>query len=224
MSKWERRLAALEEQEQQREAAEKGPVWYQNAVADHEQIGERFADWLPHGESLDLALDLLIRNLRLLAWCVERSFPEHADAVRWSRRWPDTLLDFLGRLPGELRVSVLRALGDREQLLGRWLHHLSDGSSRLPAGVSQDVLVSLVRVYLDRREDIDSVSMTCKACGLERPDRKLPHWSLWKVLPGKVPFESERPWYDLPPEFFAACPHCGDKEFEWTHVRPATLV
>ena len=223
MSKWERRLAALEAQERQREDAEKGPVWYQDAVASHEEVGERFAELLAHRESLELALDLLARNLDLLAWCAEQGWTEQAYVAFWARRWPDRLLDFLKRLPCALHLPVLRALCDRRHPLERWGQHLADGSSSLPDGLSQDVLVSLVRVYLDRREEIDGVAMTCKTCSLERPTRKLPPLREWKILPGKVPLEGPPPWYDLPPDLFAACPHCGSKEFEWTHLRPATL-
>jgi hypothetical protein len=139
--------------------------------------------------------------------------------------YPAALVGLLEATPPDLRATVIADLAAARDSAGRygrhtledWLRNLSLGRSRLPAGLTGDVMRHLLGVYLDRGTEVDQSSMTCDGCGLERPIQKQPPWPEWKLLPGKT-HDSPPPRYDLP-EFFRACPHCGGAEWTWTHLR-----
>jgi hypothetical protein len=209
-----KRLAVLEEAEQAREQADQGPDWLQDALDATRDVIERLKELLADQETLALAWTPLERNLYLLAWCAERNFTPDAYAVRWARRYPAVLVDFVSRLPEGLRRPVLQALAD-DNPLRHWLHHLADGSSSLPEGVSEQTLAALAWVYLDHGDEIDTLSVTCQSCGLERPRRELPRLNF-------CPAPDEKPAPRLP-EFFTACPHCGSAKSVYTHLREATV-
>jgi hypothetical protein len=68
--------------------------------------------------------------------------------------------------------------------------------------------------------ECDTSARVCRECGLEYPERKKPPTSEWKVLPGKMPYVGEPPWFDLP-DFFSSCPGFGASIYE---VDPPHLV
>jgi hypothetical protein len=95
-----------------------------------------------------------------------------------------------------------------------WLRHLDNSWCRLPelpATVMKDLLVTWCSPAVDG-------SAVCNRCGLEYSRHKTPPLTEWKVLPGKRPLVGPPPWYDLP-EFFTACPCCGNSRFDitWPH-------
>jgi hypothetical protein len=91
--------------------------------------------------------------------------------------------------------------------LADWLRNLSLGLSRLPDGLTGDVMRHLLGVYLDGGKDVGQSSMTCDGCGLERPMAK-----------GPATYE-EFCRLGPPPEFYDRCPHCGGTQWGWTHLR-----
>jgi hypothetical protein len=189
----EKRLAALEE-----EQAAESPPWLDDAADDFEDALTRLAELLDD-DGLLAAVEALDTTLGMLRWCAERNFGEGTYAVKWGRRFPATLTDFIARLPSAERRPVLQALADRNHPLSHWLQHLADGKSTLPDAVSEDTLSSLVRVYLDHTEELYFLNDVCLGCSLERPRRN-----------------------DLS-EFFAACPNCGRKECQSVNVREPTV-
>jgi hypothetical protein len=178
-------------------------------------VQESFDALLPDDEDLLAALDALEFNTYVLRFRAGIG----CTGAGPSGRYPATLLDLTTRLPADLRRPALRALADGRHTMSHWLRHLGEGRSLLPEDIQEDTLAALVRVYVDRHEDVDELSATCAACGLERPWRRRPPLGAWKDIPGKVPLEGEPPWYDLPPQFFAVCPHCGAEQWQWTHLR-----
>src|SRR5262245_24627548 len=53
----------------------------------------------------------------------------------------------------------------------------------------------------------------CLGCGLVYPKRQYGSVMSRTRFPGQPPRPPE------PPDFFPACPHCGEKEWNWSHLR-----
>jgi hypothetical protein len=112
-----------------------------------------------------------------------------------------------------------------------WVDDILDGRSRLPelsAEAMRDLLLAWISPDVDER-----LHGVCVGCGLECPQHKHPHWSQWKLLPGRK-YEDDLPGcrYDLE-EFFRNCPHCGrslhgsgimwtsrieEQDYPWKHM------
>jgi hypothetical protein len=118
-----------------------------------------------------------------------------------------------------LEASMRAAIADPKALdrwpLMTWATSVWNGTSRLPQ-LSGKVSAELIRAWLSPEKD--GCHWTCRQCGLLRPCRKQPPMNTWKLLPGRFPLEGRRPWYDLPPDFFAVCPACGAGEVDWSHL------
>jgi hypothetical protein len=109
------------------------------------------------------------------------------------------LITLLFQTPEELRAAVAKALGRRDHPLRSWVSHLSDRQSRLSSDLPEEVLRRLLEIYLGEPDNLDSFSLTCDQCGLERPMHK----GLRDV--------------------FAACPACGSGAWTWTHLVEAPI-
>jgi hypothetical protein len=139
---------------------------------------------------------MLLENLNRLRWVASTGANSDAFVVWWSLRWPAALVDFLARTPTDLRPDVVRALAQPSRgPTWYWLFHFACGQSQLPDNLSAGVMRDLLSICL-RKVDWQSLSMTCESCKLERPSRE----------PAR-------------PDFFAACPHCGNSAWTWTHLR-----
>jgi hypothetical protein len=131
--------------------------------------------------------------------------------------YPAALVGLLEATPPDLRAAVIADLAaaptwDSARRYGRhtledWLRNLSFGRSRLPDGLTEDVMRHLLGVYLGRGNEVGQLSITCDSCSLERPRAK-----------GPATYE-ELCRLGSPPEFYDRCPHCGGTPWGWTHLR-----
>jgi hypothetical protein len=114
------------------------------------------------------------------------------------------------------------ALQDERSPLWDWLDSIYRGRSRLPEGLTREVMRRLVLIRLDEADRCEPWEAVCLHCGLQYPKHKSPPLSEWKLLPGCSP--DERPLrYDLP-HFFDhdSCPACGASskagDMNWAHL------
>jgi hypothetical protein len=96
-----------------------------------------------------------------------------------------------------------------------WVRNLQFGRCRLPE-LTPEVMKAVLFSWF--HPDIEN-EMTCNHCGLAYPHLNPGPQSTWRRLPGKIPFESPPPWYDLP-RVFDACPCCGASTYDmtWSHL------
>lgn len=141
---------------------------------------------------------------------------DHQRQQQWHevlRRWEALYEAALPLLADDDRERVHQVVAQlAEEFTGsyaEWLRHLDNGWCRLPElppAVMKELLVTWCSPAVDG-------SMVCNRCGLEYPRHKSLPLSEWKLLPGKRPQEEPPPWYELP-EFFPACPCCGNSRFD----------
>jgi hypothetical protein len=114
----------------------------------------------------------------------------------------------------QVEVALKQILDGFQGPYGNWLINLREGRCRLPE-IAPTAMKALLLAWLSPEVDC---GMVCCECGLEYPQHKAPLQE-WKLFPGKVPFQSPSPWYDLP-RLFAACPGCGasDCKVDWPHL------
>ena len=143
------------------------------------------------------------------------------------RRFPRVLRRLIEHTPQNLRAAILtedslgltpppRGVIPPLAWLDTWIRGIAYIDSRLPQDIKPEVVRSLLDVFLNRYDQVDSFDLVCTACGLCRPDHKFPPYNEWRLLPGKTPMVGDPPWYDLP-EFFRDCPHCGTHDMMWRH-------
>jgi hypothetical protein len=142
---------------------------------------------------------------------------DHIESPVGRPSYPAALVGLLEATPPDLRAAVIADLAAaptwdsarryNHHTLENWVRNLSFGRSRLPGGLTGDVMRHLLGVYLGRGNDVGQFSMTCDGCGLERPGAKGP--------------ATYQEWCRLgsPPEFYDRCPHCGGTRWGWTHLR-----
>jgi hypothetical protein len=145
---------------------------------------------------------------------LERRYPPPPDRQREQRRFNKVWNRFTKLLDGveslltpEQDQQLEQALHDgpgRKELIDGWLRNLQEGRCRLPK-LSPEVMRDLLVAWLSPE---CNGGVVCRGCGLEYPKHRHPHYSEWKLLPGKEPGVSPPPYYDLP-EFFKQRPHCG---------------
>jgi hypothetical protein len=212
----DRRLRAAEEAVAAFEAAERANPWKRLTEALRAALGRL--------QSLGLDRAGEERLAAVVKWFIDWPVAEAYLG------WPAALADLLTAVPADLRPAVLTNLAERLEggradgsfghTLDDWLRNLAVGRSRLPDGLSEGAMRRLLGIYWDRAAEIDQHSVRCDGCGLERPMHRSPPVSEWRLLPGKT-HDSPHPRYDLP-EFFAACPHCGEASWGWTHLHSRT--
>jgi hypothetical protein len=117
--------------------------------------------------------------------------------VAEQRPWQEVLSSFGRAVPEDLRERVTAALQDSRCPLWDWLHDLLRGRSRLPEGLTEEVMRRLVLIRLDEADRCEPWEAVCLRCGLQYPRHKSPPLSEWRLAPGCSP--DERPLhYDLP--------------------------
>jgi hypothetical protein len=84
------------------------------------------------------------------------------------RRWEETLDAFGAVLSEDLLGPVATALQTRRGLLWRWFDSVFRGRSRLPEGLTAEVMRRLVQVRLEAAPD-DLLDGVCLRCGLQYP-------------------------------------------------------
>jgi hypothetical protein len=149
----------------------------------------------------------------------ERAGPDSATANEW-RSWPDAYAAFVLAMPTDWRGRVVQAVAghsnDVAATVGGWFLDVWRGHSRIPPGIPAEALERLLDVHFSK-PDLHNIAMVCDGCGLGRPRRKSPPLSTWKLKPGRQAMDGKpgSP-YDLPPEYFDACPGCGCAEYSWS--------
>lgn len=105
-------------------------------------------------------------------------------------------------------------IADRKGPFKDWMDEVWHGHACIPK-LTAETTKALIEAWLSGNADD---SRTCRMCGLNVPHHRRPPSDQWKLLPGKVPYKSEMPWFDFP-EFFPSCPHCGgsndERDFPW---------
>jgi hypothetical protein len=125
--------------------------------------------------------------------------------------WPLALADLLVVTPADLRERVVETADPHRRPNGalhpvaEWVHNLNFGRCRLPDGLTEATVRQLLAVCLDRTAEVNDLSCCCDGCGLQRPHRK------WRA---RFDGTDGKP----PADFFAACTHCGQTDWTWTHL------
>jgi hypothetical protein len=154
---------------------------------------------------------LLKENCGVLAWGAKIRCTSNTPFVQDFLNYPQTLVSFLTLTPADFRPPVVKALGTRHHPLCSWLHHIAAQASRLPSDLSPEVMVQLLRVYLDHSDDINDFANACDACGLEWPRRKIrPLFGCNSIAQNTSP--------QWPAEFFNSCPACKCEAWSYTHL------
>jgi hypothetical protein len=217
MKNGQRRLEALEDFWKQVEAPDHAE-WFAGAEEELDDRLNQILELVPEpSEGLDGIVVYLWGTLENLKWMADRQFRRDASPVEGSLADAAVLVTLLERAPEDLRGEIGKAVGGRDHPLKKWIFHLARRHSRLPDDLSEDVLRRVLDAYLADPDLVDDVSYCCDRCQLQRPQRKRPPLSEWKLLPGKTWGVGEPPWYDLP-EFFDNCPACGCTTWNWTHL------
>jgi hypothetical protein len=138
------------------------------------------------------------------------------------RRWDEVLNRFFEVLPEDLWDRAEMALTAGRGPLWDWLQDMHRGRSRLPTGLTPDVMRRLVLIRLDEADLCEPWQAVCLRCGLQYPTRKPPPLSEWKLAPDCSP--DERPLRYVLPSFFDhdGCPACGASSkagtMNWAHL------
>lgn len=196
------------------------PGWRPPFDMDAER--ERWADTLDPLEGV-LGAELVVpvfayvvrewdRFLEGVAYYTHPDCPTEPAGRFVARRYPGLIRRFVELVPADLRPVVFtdEALNGNASTqnpwLGRWLHELSIGQSRLPVDLTADTMTRLLAVYTDPGyRDIRHMIQACRGCGLRRPWRGLNYAEMC---------------VKASPEYFPACPHCGESQVVWGDNRP----
>ena len=152
-------------------------------------------------QDLENVCALLVDNLHLLSFLARIGCGQVDDSAQAALRWPPVLEEFLARTPADLRSAAVKAIGERDHPVKRWLDNLARQHSHLPAGASADVMRRLLVCCIEERDKIGDYSITCDRCRLERPF-----------------YDYRR--LDLPTDPLGGCPACGTSAWTWTHLVP----
>lgn len=149
-----------------------------------------------------------------------RQQQEEVDAE--DRRWLETLERFGEALPPDLHARVTQALeADRHCSVWAWIENVYVGRSRLPDGLSPEVMRRLVQILLEEGEQCLAWVGVCLRCGLQYP---LPRWryeSRSHASDSHATPAAERRYEE---SFFEhnGCPGCGASskkgDMTWAHL------
>ena len=133
---------------------------------------------------------------------------------RWHKvykRWVGLCIEaqpLLGDDQDRVLTAILQAATEFTGPLSTWFIHLHNGLCRLPE-LSPEAMKGVLLAWLSPEEYGGRV---CNRCGLEYPKHKLPE-TRWQLLPGKQYMVGDPPYFDFP-EFFPACPGCGNSLYD----------
>ncbi len=149
-----------------------------------------------------------------------RQQQEEVDAE--DRRWLATLERFGEALPPDLHARVTQALeADRHCPVWGWIENVFVGRSRLPDGLSGDVMRRLVQILLEEADQCLEWVGVCLRCGLQYP---LPRWRYEPRPHGPDARTAAGVARRYEDSFFAheGCPACGASskkgDMTWAHL------